>query len=599
MYPKNAASPPTIAIGALINVSTGAVTTTGASVTVTPQGGSETAGGGTLACLGTSGIWQYTPTQAETNYTAFTVAVYESGCIPVAVTVVTSANSTAGYPGGVPAIAAGAKSGLPVLDSSTGLLLSGYGGGLVGMNVTEWNGTAVGGLPPTAAAIATAVWTDTTSGDFTTSGSAGKELLTTIPAAIAAIPTNPYTGTPPTAAAIATAVWQDTTAGDFGTSGSAGKELLTTIPAAIAAIPTNPYTGTPPTAAAIATAVWTDTTSGDFTTSGSPGKELVTTIPAAIAAIPTNPYTGTPPTAAAIATAVWTDTTSGDFTTSGSAGAVLIGIAASIPSAATIARAVWQDATAGDFTINGSAGKELKTTLPAAVAAIPTNPYTGTPPTAAAIASAVWQDTTAGDFTVAHSVGSMVTNIGSGTVAFSVNALANAPSGGGGGGGGGASASEVWEDTFSGGDFDTAGSVGAALMQFLTGGPLVQPPSLVQPGGAIELEQYASYKAERGNAVAITINVPFDLTGADVHLWIAPQTNGAPVMPPAIDVAGCTVEGPTTAATGLSADISGAETGGLSPCSPYAWCFVAYFPGGDQVPITAWSDCTVAPEWRL
>ena len=265
MYPKNAASPPTIAIGALINVSTGAVTTTGASVTVTPQGGSETAGGGTLACLGTSGIWQYTPTQAETNYTAFTVAVYESGCIPVAVTVVTSANSTAGYPGGVPAIAAGAKSGLPVLDSSTGLLLSGYGGGLVGMNVTEWNGTAVGGLPPTAAAIATAVWTDTTSGDFTTSGSAGKELLTTIPAAIAAIPTNPYTGTPPTAAAIATAVWQDTTAGDFGTSGSAGKELLTTIPAAIAAIPTNPYTGTPPTAAAIATAVWTDTTSGDFT----------------------------------------------------------------------------------------------------------------------------------------------------------------------------------------------------------------------------------------------------------------------------------------------------------------------------------------------
>ena len=168
-------------------------------------------------------------------------------------------------------------------------------------------------------------------------------------------------------------------------------------------------------------------------------------------------------------------------------------------------------------------------------------------------------------------------------------------SGGGGGGGGGASASEVWEDTFSGGDFDTAGSVGAALMQFLTGGPLVQPPSPVQPGGAIELEQYASYKAERGNAVAITINVPFDLTGADVHLWIAPQTNGAPVMPPAIDVAGCTVEGPTTAATGLSADISGAETGGLSPCSPYAWCFVAYFPGGDQVPITAWSDCTVAP----
>lgn len=39
------------------------------------------------------------------------------------------------------------------------------------------------------------------------------------------------------------------------------------------------------------------------------------------------------------------------------------------------------------------------------IAAIPTNPYTGTPPTVAAIATAVWQDATAGDFTVASSIG--------------------------------------------------------------------------------------------------------------------------------------------------------------------------------------------------
>lgn len=39
------------------------------------------------------------------------------------------------------------------------------------------------------------------------------------------------------------------------------------------------------------------------------------------------------------------------------------------------------------------------------IAAIPTNPYTGTPPTVAQIATAVWQDATAGDFTVASSIG--------------------------------------------------------------------------------------------------------------------------------------------------------------------------------------------------
>lgn len=96
MYPRNAASPPRIAVGPVIQIADGAVQTTGASVTVAPQGGSETAGGGTLACLGTSGVWVYTPTQAETNYAAFIVSVYKTDCIPACVTVVTSAAPTAG-----------------------------------------------------------------------------------------------------------------------------------------------------------------------------------------------------------------------------------------------------------------------------------------------------------------------------------------------------------------------------------------------------------------------------------------------------------------------------------------------------------------------
>ena len=49
-----------------------------------------------------------------------------------------------------------------------------------------------------AAAIATAVLTDTTSGDLNVAGSPGKQVL--------AIPTNPYTGTPPTTVQIAAAL---------------------------------------------------------------------------------------------------------------------------------------------------------------------------------------------------------------------------------------------------------------------------------------------------------------------------------------------------------------------------------------------------------
>jgi hypothetical protein len=70
---------------------------------------------------------------------------------------------------------------------------------------------------------------------------------------------------PPTAAAIATAVWQDLLAGaDFGTNSSIGKLLAT-------------YT-TPPTISQITTGVWTDTTSSDFSAAGSPGHAVLTNL---------------------------------------------------------------------------------------------------------------------------------------------------------------------------------------------------------------------------------------------------------------------------------------------------------------------------------
>jgi hypothetical protein len=98
-YPRNAASPPRIAIGPVVQITDGAVQTSGVSVCVRAEGGAETAGGGTVSYGTLSGIVYYTPTQAETDYTAFVVVAYKTGCIPAQVTIATSASATAGYSG--------------------------------------------------------------------------------------------------------------------------------------------------------------------------------------------------------------------------------------------------------------------------------------------------------------------------------------------------------------------------------------------------------------------------------------------------------------------------------------------------------------------
>ena len=97
MYPKNAASPQRIAIGAVVQISDGAVQTSGVSVSVMPQGGAAGASGGTVAYE--QGIVHYIPTQAETNYASFILIAYKTGCIPVSATIVTTASAVAGYAG--------------------------------------------------------------------------------------------------------------------------------------------------------------------------------------------------------------------------------------------------------------------------------------------------------------------------------------------------------------------------------------------------------------------------------------------------------------------------------------------------------------------
>lgn len=98
MYPRNAASPPRIAIGAVVQISDGAVQTSGCTVRVIEQGGAEGDGGGTTS-YSTDGVVLYTPTQAETDQIGFVLIAKKTGCIPVSQTIITSASDVTGYAG--------------------------------------------------------------------------------------------------------------------------------------------------------------------------------------------------------------------------------------------------------------------------------------------------------------------------------------------------------------------------------------------------------------------------------------------------------------------------------------------------------------------
>ena len=95
-YPRNAASPPVYDVGSLVQISDGALQTSGASARVKIGTGSWGAAAGSLDCDATSGIWTYTPSQAETDAESFIVAVYKTGAVSISRTVVPSASTVAG-----------------------------------------------------------------------------------------------------------------------------------------------------------------------------------------------------------------------------------------------------------------------------------------------------------------------------------------------------------------------------------------------------------------------------------------------------------------------------------------------------------------------
>jgi len=121
MYPRNNATPEPVAIGAVIQISDGAVQTSGVTVRIKPNGVAEADGAGTTA-YSTDGIVLYTPTQGETNYTSFILIAKKSACIPVAMTVVTSASAVPG----VATLAAATHTGavIPTVSAVTGLTAS-------------------------------------------------------------------------------------------------------------------------------------------------------------------------------------------------------------------------------------------------------------------------------------------------------------------------------------------------------------------------------------------------------------------------------------------------------------------------------------------
>ena len=259
--------------------------------------------------------------------------------------------------------------------------------------------------PPTAAQIATAVLTDTTSTDLSTAGTLGFM--------VSHAPSWFTSASAPTAAQIATAVWTDTTSTDFATAGSPGAALTGNLDAKVSTrLAASSYVAptTPPTAAQIATAVLTDTTSTDLSTAGTLGY-IVSHAPSWFTST-------TAPTAAQIATAVLTDTTAADLSTSGSLGFMVSHApswftSASAPTAAQIATAVWTDTTSTDFATAGSPGAALTGNLDAKVSTrLAASSYVAptTPPTAAQIATAVLTDTTSTDLSTAGTLGYIVSH---------------------------------------------------------------------------------------------------------------------------------------------------------------------------------------------
>jgi len=184
MYARNSATPRPITVGSVVLIADGTVQTTGVSAKIRKDGGTWTAGSGSTSVE--EGVWSYTPTQGETDCETLEVLVYKASCYQAWQEVITTAVSTYG------------KVQAATVDDKAGYSLA----------------TA----PPTAAAIASAVW------------SAASRTLSAFGFNVTVETNNDKAGyslatAPPTAAAIADAVWDEATAGHT-TDGTYGGRII-------------------------------------------------------------------------------------------------------------------------------------------------------------------------------------------------------------------------------------------------------------------------------------------------------------------------------------------------------------------------------------
>ncbi len=191
------------------------------------------------------------PTNA--NHAAYVWASSTAGVVIDPVFVFTSGTN-------LPAVAHSASGGLPTFGTSTGQITAasgqvtvatnndktGYTASTVGdktgytvSTVSDKTGYSLSVTPPTAAAIATAVWTDTTAGDFTTLTSPGKIIFAQLGGAFTTTSSSVFStaslvnaGSPPSAATIAAAVWTEALPGAY-TAGQAGYAVGTYLDAAV------------------------------------------------------------------------------------------------------------------------------------------------------------------------------------------------------------------------------------------------------------------------------------------------------------------------------------------------------------------------------
>ena len=196
-----------VLIGPLLLVANGAAVTSGATIK-TRIGGTTASGAGTLTHI-SGGVWEYAPTQAETDTAVLGLVLEGTSATSVPLTVPTT-RFPAQTAGVLPAVASGSSGGVPLIGSSP----------LTNLDAAVSSRLAAAGYTaaPTASDNATAVW-----------GNATRELTSGANLSI------------PTTADIADAVWDELLVGHAG-AGSAGAILSAIVPA--------------PTASDNATAVW-------------------------------------------------------------------------------------------------------------------------------------------------------------------------------------------------------------------------------------------------------------------------------------------------------------------------------------------------------